>query len=95
MVVHNPKSVCLSMATKWAPSVKVLIVKFSKLYKTFLFSTFSLYKKMKFSIKDCFSKCDQSRKYLRIWSHLLKKSLTVNVIFCGVFYVVLWKSLKW
>ena len=32
--------------------------------------------KMKFSIKDFFSKCDQIRRKLRIWSHLLKKSLT-------------------
>ena len=31
--------------------------------------------KMKFSIKDFLSKCDQIHKYLRIWSHLLKKSL--------------------
>ena len=28
-----------------------------------------------FSIKDFFSKCDQIRRSLRIWSHLLKKSL--------------------
>ena len=32
--------------------------------------------KMKFSIKDIFSKCDQIRSFLRIWSLLLKKSLT-------------------
>ena len=37
--------------------------------------------KMKFSIKDFFSKCDQICSFLRIWSHLLKKSLIVNVIF--------------
>ena len=30
--------------------------------------------KMKFSIKDFFSKCDQIHSFLRIWSHLLKKS---------------------
>ena len=29
---------------------------------------------MKFFIKDFFSKCDQIRSFLRIWSHLLKKS---------------------
>ena len=29
--------------------------------------------KIKFSIKDFFSKCDQLRSFLRIWSHLLKK----------------------
>ena len=36
---------------------------------------------MKFSIKDFFSKCDQIRRKLRIWSHLLKKSLMENLIF--------------
>ena len=40
--------------------------------------------KMKFSIKGFFSKCDQIRKKLRIWSHLLKKSLMENFIFCAV-----------
>ena len=40
--------------------------------------------KMKFSIKDFFSKCDQIRKKLRIWSPLLKKSLMENFIFCEV-----------
>ena len=40
--------------------------------------------KTKFSIKDFFSKCDQIRRKLRIWSHLLKKSLMKNFIFCVV-----------
>ena len=31
--------------------------------------------KMKFSIKDFFSKCDQIRSFIGIWSHLLKKFL--------------------
>ena len=39
---------------------------------------------MKFSIKDFFSKCDQICSLLRIWSHLLKKSLMENFIFCAV-----------
>ena len=43
-----------------------------------------LRKKMKFSIRDFFSKCDQIRRKLRIWSHLLKKSLMENFIFCAV-----------
>ena len=38
----------------------------------------------KSSIKDFFSKCDQIRRKLRIWSHLLKKSLMENFIFCAV-----------
>ena len=36
---------------------------------------------MKFSITDFFSKCDQIRRNLRIWSYLLKKSLMENFIF--------------
>ena len=42
-----------------------------------------MYKK-KFSINNFFSKCDQIRRKLRIWSHLLKKSLPENFIFCAV-----------
>ena len=37
--------------------------------------------KMKFSIKDFFSKCYPIRRFLRIWSHLMKKSLMENFIF--------------
>ena len=43
---------------------------------------------MKFSVKDFFSKCDQIRRKLRIWSHLLKKSLMENCIFCAVFLII-------
>ena len=42
--------------------------------------------KMLFSIKDFFSKCDQIRSFLRIWSDSLKKSLMENFIFCAVRY---------
>ena len=44
----------------------------------------TLHKKMKFSIKDFFSKCDRIRRKLRIWSHLLKKCLMENFIFYAV-----------
>ena len=37
--------------------------------------------KMKFSFKDFFSKCDQIRRKLLIWSHLLKKSLMEKFVF--------------
>ena len=41
--------------------------------------------KIKFFIKDFFSKFDQIRMKLRIWSHLLKKSFMKNFIFlCSV-----------
>ena len=41
--------------------------------------------KMKFSIKDFFSKFDQIRSFLWIWSHLLQKSFMENFIFCAVY----------
>ena len=37
--------------------------------------------KLKFSIKNFFSNCDQIHRKLRIWSHLLKKSLMENFMF--------------
>ena len=39
---------------------------------------------MNFYIKDFFSKCDQIRRKLRIWSYSLKKFLMENFIFCAV-----------
>ena len=35
-------------------------------------------------IRNFFSKCDQIRRKLWIWSHLLKKSVMENLIFCAV-----------
>ena len=35
-------------------------------------------------IKDFFSKCDQIRRKLRTWSHLRKKLLMENFIFCAM-----------
>ena len=43
----------------------------------------TLHKKLKFSIKYFFIKCDQICRKLRIWSHLLKKFLMENFIFCA------------
>ena len=39
---------------------------------------------MESSFKDFFSKYDQICRKLQIWSHLLKKSLMENLIFCVV-----------
>ena len=41
----------------------------------------SLHKKIKFSMKYFFSKCDQIRRKLQIWSYLLKKFFMENFIF--------------
>ena len=40
--------------------------------------------KMKFSITDFLSKCNQIRRKLQIWSHLMKKSEMKILIFCAV-----------
>ena len=40
--------------------------------------------RMMLSIKDFFNKCEQIGSFLRIWSHLLKKFLMENFIFCAV-----------
>ena len=36
--------------------------------------------KLKFSIKDFLSKCDQIHRFLRIWSYLVKKILMENLL---------------
>ena len=43
---------------------------------------------MKFSIKDFLSKYDEIRSFLRIYSHLLKKSLMENFIFGAVYIYI-------
>ena len=40
--------------------------------------------KMKFFVKDFFSECDQIRRKLQIWSHLIEKFSMENFIFCVV-----------
>ena len=40
--------------------------------------------KMKFSINDFFSKCDQIHVKLWFWAHLLKRSSMEKLIFCVV-----------
>ena len=41
---------------------------------------------MKFFIEGFFSKCDQIRSVLWILSHLLKKYLMENLIFCAAWF---------
>ena len=63
--------------------IKVLVV--------YYFLVQNTAQKMKFSIKDFFSKCDQIHSFLRIWSHLMNKSLMENFIFCAIKPFV-WKN---
>ena len=47
-----------------------------------IFNMLTLHKKMKFSMRNFFSKCDHIHRKLLICSHLLKKPLMYHLIFC-------------
>ena len=64
--------------------IEIHRIKMLQIYKLEFYQTPLTVQKMNFSIKDFFSKYDQIRSYLQIWSHLLKKSLMENIIFCEV-----------
>ena len=61
-------------------STKILIFKY-KFYQIKYSGVYYTAQKLKFFIKDFFTKCDQIRNFLRVWSHLLKKSLMENFTF--------------
>ena len=56
----------------------------NKIFQKSIFQNTSSAQKMQNLIQDFFSKCVQIRSFLRIWSHLLKKLVTENFIFCAV-----------
>ena len=72
----------------WAIRVNWTVNKYLKNKISFVFDVScvitSTAQKMKFSIEDFFSKCDQICSFLRIWSHWLNKSSMKNLIFCAV-----------
>ena len=70
----------------------ISISKFNRFENTLLQRLLALQKNNnKFSIK-IFNKCDQIRRKLRIWSHLLKKSLIENIL-CSVFCLLSFDTL--
>ena len=66
---------------------QLIFVLYTRKHKYVMFSKPQVItaQKMKFSIIDFFSKCDQIRSFMQIWSHLLKKSLIENFIFYEVY----------
>ena len=58
------------------------------------YEAYDTVQKMKFSIKNSFSKCDQIHSFLRIWSYLLKKSSMENLTFCTLWFAKFKTSLK-
>ena len=56
---------------------------FSQKFSIYLLAKINAHQ-MSFVVKDLFSKCEHIRTKLRIYSHLLNKSLTENFILCVV-----------
>ena len=87
-----PSSNKTTLRKTYQNSFLTFIYPFSVFYWFFFQSCYVLYavtaQKMKFSINDFFSKCDQICKKLRICSHFLKKSLMESFIFCAVCIVI-------
>ena len=80
------QSECEKIRTRITPNTDTVYVVFS-VYEIGLSDSRNgkvTVQKKKFSIKDFFTKYDQIRRKLRIWSHLLKKSYMENFIFCTV-----------
>ena len=85
--VYKPCKLGILVLSEWK-----LILGWIKMYSFPIISSFKTEsnvelltaQRMKFSIKDFFIKCDQTRSLLQIWSHLLKKSLMENFVFCAV-----------
>ena len=78
----NFRLVCLTGFWMYLRSTAKKLFKVNN--KSFKTTSKDTAQKMKFYIKGFFSKCDQIRRKLRIWSHLLTKSLMENFIFCAV-----------
>ena len=78
---------------RWRLTIKKILNFFCKVLQVYLSYSFLTShfeytsQKMKFSIRDFSSKCDQIRSFLRIWSHLLKIFVMENCIFCAVVYL--------
>ena len=50
--------------------------------------------KIRFFIKDVFSKCDQIPRKQQTWSHLMNKSLMENFIFCTMVTFLIFPDLN-
>ena len=69
----------------WSHSLKIFLSSFFFCCNCFCSSGFITTQKIKFPIKDFFSKCGKIRRKLQIWLHLLDKSLMENFFFYAVY----------
>ena len=77
-----PTFLTVSIVSSFEKRINPLLPSVTFLYPLAVFG--SLHTKNEVSHEGFFRKCDQIRSFLRIWSHLLKKSLSKNFIFCAV-----------
>ena len=88
---HQSLIITRDLVSKRALRV-ILKRKSNKIYELcFLVTIRITAQKMNIPIKDFFSKFNQIRRKLQIWSHLLKKSLMENLICCEANYL-LWQE---
>ena len=82
MIFFSPKIRCVQtfLELRYSSEYLAILVVLQSIKKQIK----STAQKMKFPIKYFCSKCDQIRSFQRIWSHLMKKSLMENFIFCTV-----------
>ena len=107
MIIKSCREEIFCKTTKWPPTIphwqvcwvkEVLYLICNEHHLSAYFGTLMTQlqsftaQKVKFSIKDFFSKCDQILNFLRICSHLLRKSLMENLIFCAVLIVPITSS---
>ena len=85
LTINEWLSTCFSCYLSYSP----MCILFASVFFSRNFHFAAQKNAQKFFIKDLFSKCDQIRRKLRIWSHLLKKSFMKNFFFCVVFPLVL------
>ena len=80
-LLNHPNNEDMQQPNSWENQIKSCIFDLNHLDTLELKFMDYTAQKMKFSIEDFFSKCDQICKKLRVWSHLLEKSLMGNFIF--------------
>ena len=84
-VQHTVLSMALALRRDTSESYLLAIVPYKYLWKKIcLLKLYVTAQKMKFSVKDFFSNVTKSAVSLRIWTHLLKKSLVESFNFCTV-----------
>ena len=85
-MTYYEEQLCAKLRNQWIKLKQLCFV--SLYYQYSLWLGYCTAHKNKVSFTDFFNKCDQIRSFLRILSHLLKKSIMENFNFCAVFFKI-------